>query len=177
MPKLAKKVAAKAEKAEAVTGEFKPYEPGRYVATLTKVEAKLSSAGNPIWNCEFEDITSLDGDSMPGRQWYTLNLPQDKMPDGYEPKGREKDPVKAWESYQNLCHGRIKAFFEAFGYSTDSDTDEMLQEKCVLQIGIQTIQRGPRQGQLTNSVNAVLPLDAVDGAADVASGGGDEDEF
>lgn len=176
MPKLGAKVAKKTAKAEPVTGEFKPYPPGKYIGTLDKVEPKLSSAGNPVWSCEFVDITNLDGDVMPGRQWYNLNLPQDKMPDDYKPK-KGGDPAEKWEQYQNLCHGRLKAFFEAFGYEVDSDTDEFLQEKCVLQIGVGTIQRGPRTGQDTNQVNAVLPLDSVDGADAVASGGSDPDEF
>ncbi len=174
MPKLAAKVAKKVAKAEASSGEFQPLPPGKYLATLTEVEAKKSNAGAPMWVAEFEDITNSDDEVQPGRQWYNLMLPQDKMPEDYKPKRSKKSPEEAWESYQELCHGRLKAFFEAFGYSTDSDTDEFIGEQCVLQIGIRTIQNGARAGEKTNSVNAVLS------AEDWESEGGssdDDDEF
>ena len=172
MPKLAKKIATKTEKSTAVSGGFEPYPPGKYIATLAKVESKLSSAGNPVWNAEFEDLHNLDGDKMPGRQWYNLNLPtSDTMPEGYE-KGPEK-----WAQYQGLCHGRLKAFFEAFGYTADSDTDEFVGDKCVLQIGIGTISKGPRTGERTNQVNGVFSIDSVDGADAIGSDEKDEDEF
>lgn len=175
MPKLAKKVSTKVEKAEAVSGGFELLKPGKYVAELSNVEAKLSAAGNPVWSAEFSEIHALDGERQPGRQWYNLNLPQEKMPEDYKPKNSKKSPEEAWESYQNLCHGRLKAFFEAFGFSADSDTDEMIGERCVLQIGVRTIQNGPKKGEDTNTVNGVFPLDSVD--FEDADGGEDPDEF
>lgn len=161
MPKLAAKVRKRVEKADAVSGEFEPLKPGKYIGQLAEVEAKTSAAGNPIWSVVFEEIHNLDGDRQPGRQWYNLNLPVDKMPEDYRPKNSKKSPEDAWESYQDLCLGRLKQFFEAFGYSEDSDTDEMIGEKCVLQIGVRTIQNGARAGEVTNSVNGVAPLDSV----------------
>lgn len=157
MPKLAAKDRKKVAKAQAVGGDFEPLKPGKYIAELSAVEAKNSAAGNPMWVAEFTDIHNLDGEKQPGRQWYNLNLPtSDTPPDGYT-KGEEK-----WQQYQGLCAGRIKAFFEAFGYSEDSDTDEMIGERVVLQIGVRTIQNGARAGEETNSVNGVQPLDSVD---------------
>lgn len=170
MPKLAVKDRKKVQKAEAVGGGFEPLRPGKYIATLANVEAKNSNAGNPMWVAEFEDIHDLDGEKQPGRQWYNLNLPTtDEAPADYE-KGQEK-----WEQYQALCAGRIKAFFEAFGYTPDSDTDEMIGERCVLQIGVRTIQNGPRKGEATNSVNGVAALDSVD--FEDAGDGDDDDNF
>lgn len=169
MPKLAAKDRKKVAKAEAVSGGFEPLKPGKYIAELTEVEAKKSAAGNPMWVAEFQSITTLDGDEKPGRQWYNLNLPtSDTPPDGYE-KGEEK-----WAQYQGLCAGRIKAFFEAFGYTEDSDTDEMIGDRVVLQIGIRTIQNGDRKGESTNTVNGVAPLDSVDFEDAEEGGGGDE---
>jgi hypothetical protein len=122
-----------------------------------------------MWVAEFQNIVTLDGEEKPGRQWYNLNLPTtDTPPDGYE-KGAEK-----WEQYQGLCAGRIKAFFEAFGYTEDSDTDEMIGDRVVLQIGIRTIQNGDRKGESTNTVNGVAPLDSVDFEDAEGEGGGDE---
>lgn len=170
MPKLAAKDRKKVAKAEAVGGGFEPLTPGKYIAELSEVEAKKSAAGNPMWVAEFVEIHSLDGEKQPGRQWYNLNLPTtDTPPDDYE-KGAEK-----WEQYQGLCAGRIKAFFEAFGYSEDSDTDEMIGDRVVLQIGVRTIQNGERKGEKTNTVNGVAPLDSVN--FEDGDGGDDSDEF
>lgn len=169
MPKLAAKDRKKVQKAEAVGGGFEPLKPGKYVAELSNVEAKNSAAGNPMWVAEFTEIHNLDGEKQPGRQWYNLNLPTtNEPPEGYT-KGAEK-----WEQYQNLCAGRIKAFFEAFGFTVDSDTDELIGERVVLQIGVRTIQNGDRAGEQTNSVNGVQPLDSVNYAGE---DGDDDDDF
>jgi hypothetical protein len=162
MPKLAAKDRKKVEKSEAVSGGFELLKPGKYVAELTGVEAKASAAGNPMWVAEFSEIHNLDGERMPGRQWYNLNLPTtDTPPDGYVGKGK-KSAEESWAQYQALCSGRIKAFFEAFGFTPDSDTDEMIGERCVIQIGVRTIQQGARAGEQANSLNGVAPLDSVD---------------
>lgn len=171
MPKLAAKDRKKVEKSEAVGGGFEPIKPGKYIAELSEVEAKKSAAGNPMWVAEFTNIKSLDGEDVPGRQWYNLNLPtSDTPPEDYE-KGEEK-----WLQYQGLCSGRIKAFFESFGYTPDSDTDEMIGDRVVLQIGIRTIQNGDRKGESTNTVNGIAALDSVD-FEDGDGEGGDGEEF
>lgn len=168
MPKLAAKIKKKVEKAQAVSGEFEPLAPGKYVAVLNEVEAKSSAAGNPMWVAEFGDIRDMDGESQPGRLWYNLNLPTtDTPPDDYA-KGEEK-----WKQYQRLCEGRIKAFFEAFGYEVDSDTDEMVGEEVVLIVGVRTISNGPRAGERTNSVNGVKSAEGVE----TSSNGDDDDDF
>lgn len=106
-------------------------------------------------------------------------LPIDKMPDDYVPR-KHKDAgttptdderQTAWENYQNLTAGRIKEVYEAFGYSLDSDTDEMIGERVLLQVGVETVQRGERQGQLRNIVTAIKPL-----PDDAPEGGGNKDE-
>lgn len=158
MPKLTKKVQKAAAAAPIPSGSFEPLEPGRYVGELTKVEAKTSQAGNPVWNVEFSNITALDGTTQPGRLWYNLNMPQDEMPEDYQPALTESQRENKWEKYQGMVNGRLHGFFEAFSYTVDSDTDEMIGERCVLEVGVQTIQRGARAGQLGNQVNNVLPL-------------------
>ena len=171
MPKLSKKHQKSAAAAEIPGGGFPLLEPGKYIATLAKVEAKTSQAGNPVWNAEFEDITSLDGETFPGRQWYNLNLPLDTMPESYRPDDAQDVREKKWGQYQNLSNGRLHGFFEAFGFTVDSDTDEMIGEKALLTIGVGNIQKGPRAGEETNQVNDIEPL--PDGAE---SGGGDSDD-
>lgn len=173
MPKLAAKDRKKVEKAEAVSGEFEPLPPGKYIAELSDVEAKTSGAGNAYWNAEFTNIHDLEGESVPGRQWFMMMLPQGEMPEDYKPKNSKKSPEEAWKTYQDLTAGRIKSFFEAFGFTPDSDTDELIGERVVLQIGVETINQGPKTGQRTNRVNAVLPLDSVE----FEEGEDDENEF
>lgn len=177
MPKLSVKDRKKVTKAEAAGGGFEPIDPGKYIATLDEVEPRNSAAGNPMWVATFSDITSLDGEVQPGRQWYNLNLPTtDTPPEDYKGKGK-KTPEESWASYQALCAGRIKGFFEAFGYTPDSDTDEMVGERCIIQLGVRTITKGARQGERTNSVNGVSSLDSVEGASEVDGGGGSDDNF
>lgn len=174
MPKLAAKVRKRVDKAEANTGEFKPLAPGKYVATLSEVEVTKSAGGDPMWRVVFEDLHDLDGDRQPGRQWYNLMIPLEPgdMPEDYAPRNSKKSPQEAWNMRQSLAEGRMKAFFEAFGFTTDSDTDEMIGDKVIVQIGVRTISKGAKAGQQTNDVNAVLPLDSVDGAGDIGDGDG-----
>lgn len=165
MAKLNAKDRKKVDKSEAVTGEFKPMPPGKYVAELAEVETRVSGKGNAYWNAEFNNIHSLDGDKQPGRLWYMIMLPVDKMPADYkadDPNLTDEQRKEKWDNYQSLTAGRIKAFFEAFGYSLDSDTDEMIGDRVILQVGIETQQQGANAGQQRNRVNAVLPLDDVD---------------
>lgn len=175
MPKLPVKDRRQVEKAESVSGGFEPLPAGKYVGTLSAVEEKTSQAGNKYWNTEYSDLEDMDGDSKPGRQWYILMLPS-SMPEDYQipPKSKFKTPEEAWDNYQNLVKGRIKAWFEAHGYTLDTDTEEMLGEQAILQLGIETIQKGPKTGQRTNRVNAVLPI----GDHEPGSGSGDDgDDF
>lgn len=180
MPKLAAKIKKRVAKADAVGGgDFEPLAPGKYIASLSEVEAKTSNAGNPMWVAEFEEIHDLDGERQPGRQWYNLNLPIDgPMPESYEPKKLRKDQTKqdSWDNYQRMCEGRLKGFFEAFGYEVDSDTDEFISEKCVIVVGVRTITQGARAGEKTNQINGVAPLDSVD-YEDGDEDGESKDEF
>lgn len=170
MAKLAAKDRKKVAAAEATQGGFELIAPGKYRAALKDVETRTSNAGNPMWVAVFNEIHGLDGKKVPGQQWYNLNLPtSDTPPDGYE-KGAEK-----WEQYQALCAGRIKAFFEAFGYTVDSDTDEMIGDECIIQIGIRTIKSGAKAGEKANEVNGVFPLDSVPSIAGSKDDDGDDD--
>lgn len=153
MPKLNQGLAQAVGEAEAVHG-FGLIEPGKYVARLAEVRADTTSAGNPMWVCEFQDIRTLDGQRVPGRQWWNLNLPLDP---NTPPANYEKGPEK-WAQAQGLSAGRLKAFFDAFGYTSDSDTEEMIGEEAVITIGVRTIQQGARQGEKANQINDIEPL-------------------
>lgn len=151
MPKLANNLAAKAAEAEAVSGGFEPLKPGKYLARLSNVEAKVSQNGNAYWNWEFSSLHTLDGEKKSGRQWYMTMVPQDKMPKGTA-------DAEKWEKSQAMNLGRFRHIFEeVFGSTTDTDTDELIGDVVVLTIAVETIQGGAKAGQLTNRVRSVDP--------------------
>lgn len=165
MPKLTAQAQQAVETVEAFSGDYALIEPGRYLASLTKVEVKDANHGGLQWSAEFNEIHTLDGTRQPGRQWLNLNLPiAGKAPASYT-NGDEK-----WEKFQAVSAARVKAFFQAFGYTTDSDTDEMIGEKAIIEIEIRTIQNGPKRGQQVNGIKAVYPA----GDAAVKTAGDDE---
>ncbi|AOE44382.1 hypothetical protein SEA_GHOBES_30 [Gordonia phage Ghobes] len=128
MPKLTKKVAAQVDKSEAASGSYLLPE-GRYAAQLKSVVQK---DGNeyPYWVWEFENLHDADGNKQAGRQWNNTSL---------SPKSL----------------GFLKATFEAFGYTSDSDTDELVGEWVVLYLVQEPISRGPKAGQLRNQVQSL----------------------
>lgn len=159
MPKLDKKTAKTVNKAEAVHGggNFEPLEPGEYIAKLRDVTVRDNpdKYGQTQWSAEFDSLHSVETKTpAPGRQWMNLTIPHGgDMPDNYT-NGATK-----WESYQNMTYGRLKAFFESFGYTVDSDTDEMLGDYAVISVRQRTIQSGVREGQITNEVSGIRSLD------------------
>lgn len=155
MPKIAANIVQQVEESEATAG-FELVDPGQYLGRLAKVDAREKD-GKVSWSAEFDEIHTLDGEKVPGRQWLNLNMPIGAIGDP-APSWYQKDQ-KAWNTYQRMSNGQLKAFFEAFGYTADSDTDEMLGEWAVLVIGIATIQAGARQGEKTNRVNGIKPVD------------------
>lgn len=179
MPKLSAAAAKMTDAAEArheSGGTFEPHPPGRYIAKLTEVTTQdPNKYGAAVWSAEFQDLFSLATEAaVPGRQWMNITLPSDPkkgMPNNYG-----KTP-EAWEKYQAMLLGQLKAFFESFGYTTDSDTDEMLGEYVELELGIRTIQSGPKEGQRTNTVTGIYPVrEDLDLDALGVSGGADDEE-
>lgn len=168
MPKLDATLLKVVETADTSAGEFTLIEPGRYFATLQKVEVLDANYGGSRWSAEFGEITSVEGKRLPGRQWYNLNLPvAGEMPATYG-NGEDK-----WQKFQAVSASKMKQFFEAFGYTSDSDTDEMIGEKAVIEIEIRTIQNGPRRGESVNGIKNVFPLAKLGGGAPVS----EEDSF
>ena len=154
MPRLNTTTRNLAENSEEVS--FGPIPAGKYIARLSKVEAKQSQAGNPFWSCEYDQVHMLDGTPAPGRLWYTLNLPMDgPAPAGYTPRNPNRPPAEAWESRQNIAASRLKGWFHAHGFTLDSDTDEMVGTVAMLTVVQETIQRGQRAGQIGNQVTNV----------------------
>ncbi len=109
-------------------------EDGRYAARLRSVTEKPGDEF-PYWVWEFEAIHDDQGVKHPGRQWNNTSL----------------SPKSA---------GFLKATFEAFGYSVDSDTDEMVGEWVVLYIGHETQTQGKNAGQIRNTIDRLAEFEA-----------------
>lgn len=175
MPKLDSRLSSKVDETEATHGgNFEPIAAGKYIARLEGVSVRdeLNKFDAAQWSAEFSNLTALDdGSTAPGRQWLNLTLPTTNEK---HPK-YEKDAGK-WENYQNMLFGRLAAFFEAFGYTADSDTDEIVGEWAVITVSIRTIQSGPRKGEKTNSVDDIeevpegVEIPEVDGNIAAQSG-------
>lgn len=158
MPKLNKTQQKTVDKAEAWgDGSFSPLDPGRYAARLSKVESRQGPAGE-YWSWEFEAIHDTEGNAKPGRLWHTTSL----------------SPKSA---------GNLRATFDAFGYSTDSDTDEMIGEWVTLAVDIEIAGQGKRAGQRVNRVRGLsefeadeFDFDTDDVPATVASATGSTDD-
>lgn len=130
MPKLNKTQQKTVEKAEAWgDGSFQPLEVGRYAARLAKVESRLGPKGE-YWSWEFDAIHDVEGNAHGGRLWHTTSLGA-------------------------ASAGSLKSTFEAFGYSVDSDTDEMIGEWATLSVDIEMASQGKRAGQRVNRVRGV----------------------
>lgn len=135
MPKLSKAAAKQVDNAEAAAG-FAPLPEGRYAAQLRSVTQK-DGKEHPYWVWEYHNLHNEDGQAQPGRMWNNTSL---------SPKAT----------------GFLKATFEAFGYTSDSDTDDIIGEWVVLYIAKTVIASGVKAGQPTNEVRQVLPFEAGD---------------
>lgn len=134
MPKLAPEYADQASEAES---SFSPLEEGVYTGRLAGVEAKESRNGKPMWTWEFDEIENFEGVSQSGRLWVNTVIQDNTM----------------W---------KLNEMFTAFGYTTDSDTDEMVGERCKLVVSQRLIEAGARKGQTGNNVDRCLPLEHAD---------------
>lgn len=160
MPKLPKKVAEKVDETEAQTFEALPE--GTFVATLEAVTTHdgKARAEDP------EDVEQFgEGELIPYWKWQFMDLIGRS---GEEVEAGKKYPGKLWvqTSLGKSSRWKVKEVFDAFGYSTDSDTDEMCGEKVILVVSKGTVQKGPKKGQPSNNVDNLLPYDPNEGDGD-----------
>jgi hypothetical protein len=142
MPTLSK---AKQKTVGAVesSGDFPVLPAGRYLGTLKEVNADKNGqplvgrkSGKPYWQWVFSDITSLeDGQVYAGHQFVNTSLTDD-------------------------ADWKMKEMFDAFGFTVDSDTDEMIGGQVILHIVQREIEEGDRKGEMGNNVRRVAPYDA-----------------
>lgn len=153
MPKLAKKFAKAVESAEITSGDFPLLDPGFYFVQLGDVEVQEGNYA-PRWSATLENLINEEtGEKASGRQWFNMNVPEEGPAPANYPNGDKK-----WAAFQSMSKGQLHGFFEAFGYSTDSDTDEMRGEWAKAKIVIETIQGGNRKGEKTNRVKSLTPV-------------------
>ncbi len=185
MPKLNKKQQKAVSNADAQHGGggFELIPAGKYLATLTAVTDGTDNFGNDRWEAEFSTITSTkDGKVYPGRQWMNLEVPQDPeaVPSDYKPRDPKKgSSAEQWAHLQTVRNGRIRAFFESFGYTVDTDTDEMVEEeaKALITIGQRTRQQGDRKGERFNLITGIDEVPEDLDVDDLVDTSGDADDF
>ena len=168
MPKLNQKTAKAVEQAEAwEAGSGRQLlDEGRYAAQLYKVEERPGRVA-PQWSWRFVNVHNEDGE-LQGRTnlFHSTSL---------SPK----------------AYGGFKQTFNAFGYTPDSDTDEMLGEWVVLYVVQEIQEQGAKAGQRVNRVTSLSPFDPDDWdfdpesvptyeersrGGDTATTGGDDDD-
>lgn len=130
MPKLSDKIAQEVQNTAPAASGSLLLEEGLYAAQLLKVE-EVEGTEFPYWNWEFGNLHDQDGTRRPGRQWNNTSL---------SPKSR----------------AFLSQTFEAFGYTADSDTEELIGEWVVLSV-VQAIQaKGKNAGKTRNEVNGLM---------------------
>lgn len=137
MPKLPKAVAKRVGEAES-TGSFEALPEGTYIVQLIDVDGSKEGPAGPYWSWEFDVVSDSDGDTaLAGRKlWSNTSL-------------SEKADFK------------MKEVFEAFGYTTDSDTDEMVGEKIKVSVSQRPIEKGARKGQVGNNIERHMSLEST----------------
>jgi hypothetical protein len=141
---MAKLPAAKAKSVNENEGSsFEPMPEGKYTLSLSDVDASKEGPAGPYWSWEF---SVLDEGYTNRKLWVNTSLSAD-------------------------AEWKLKETFEAFGAAPDTDTDELIGQPVTAIVTIRTIQKGAKAGELTNSVDTLLPFDG-----DVGSSEGETDE-
>jgi hypothetical protein len=106
---------------------------GLYQGTLQDVEVRPGKVAD-YWSWRFGELVAIEDDKpWPGSLWENTSL----------------SPNAEW---------KLKEVFDAFGSSTDTDTDTLLGKTVWLVVSQRTIESGARMGQLGNQVERVLPV-------------------
>lgn len=142
MPKLNDDVAEKVNEAE---DGFAPVEEGVYTLELMEdVEVKEGRVA-PYWRWTFE---IPEGEQYAGRRFWTNT------------------------SLSDNAFWKLKEAFDAFGVPTNTDTEDLVKRRVKALITIRTIEKGQRQGQLTNEIDKLMPLDTATDDTPSANGNG-----
>lgn len=152
MPKLDGNVAEQVDKAESGTQLI---EEGLYEMVLIEVAATgkdgqpLVGKAGPYWSWTFAFPEDAERYAK-RRAWRITSL----------------SPDSAWV---------MKQMFDAFGVPADTDTDELIGKRAMVEIGHRTVTQGDNAGDIKETVKKVLPLDGVQAPSangKAAAGGG-----
>lgn len=132
------------------SGTYGPMPEGIYTIQLKAVKAtRPDGGGEAYWATEWTVEADAAGDvAFKGRRLFENISTGEKS---------------AW---------KMRQFFDAMGYTYDSDTDEMIGDHCQAVVVQREIERGKRQGQTGNEIDRWLPL-PDDGAWESQAGTGD----
>jgi hypothetical protein len=133
MPQLAKAMAKKVDAVEIQS--FGAIPGGVYEVRLDEVEARVAKSGNDYWSWALTVVCDSEGDE--------------------EYAGR-----KLWNNtaLTEKAFFKLKEAFEAFGYETTSDTEEIVGDNCLALVSETVIEQGARKGQPGNNVERLMPL-------------------
>lgn len=141
MPKLPKDRAEGAQNQE--SGDFKPLKPGKYVLRLTEVE---------------EGVTG-EKSKNPGTDKWVWKLTVDK---DYHPELRKGRWQTAFSEHVPLTENmdwKMKQLFEGFGYTTDSETDEIIEDETARIVGFVKNGKDIVTGDPRSEVSRYIPFD------------------
>lgn len=190
MPKLAARVQKFVEKQEASYGfSFEPIPVPKVIGTLREVREEEGEFSTQ-WVAVFDKLVDLAGKEWGGTLLYRMTIPGgSKPPAGWAPyiggvkreDATAAEKADAWQKQIDNQGARIKGFFEIVGYSTDSNTDELIGEKYGLNISIRSGTKDPTRkfNQVDGLFDANQAGDAGDdlAGADGGTAAGDDDEF
>lgn len=136
MPRLNQDERERVEAAEATFNDsFELLKPAWYQVELKEVTIGHGDAG-VNWQWVFWQIRDPDdGTYHPGRTWWTT-------------------------TFTDASIGKLKSTFLAFDAPTDEDTDNLIGEKVLAYIDVETQKKGKRAGQDRNIMTAIKPVDA-----------------
>jgi hypothetical protein len=136
MPKLTSNVAQKT--AEAEGGNFEPLPENTYLAVPEEVTMEPGGANGPYWKWTFK---IAEGQEYAGRKLFMNTSLSEKA---------------LW---------KLKETFEAFGVSTDTDTDDLIGKPVKLYVVQRPIEQGKRKGEIGNEIRNLLPADGTKAAS------------
>lgn len=108
--------------------------PGVYLCRLTNVDTSRSGPKGPYWTWEYETVGVGD-----------------------EPASK-----KFWDntSLSEQAIGRLGKVFEAFGATTEADTDDLIGDLIAVEVKVGTISQGERAGEQRNEVVTLHPAES-----------------
>ncbi len=143
---------SKAKRVEAAESDFTLLEDGLYRLRLLNVDPRPGQAPprgkGPYWSWEFKVVE----EGQPGRKlWLNTSLSEDSE----------------W---------KLKETFQAFEVPATTDTEELVGEEVIGQVGTRTIEKGARVGQDDNQIMQLFPLSSMQHGADAETEDDAEDE-